>query len=112
VTEIDVTQLALLGEAAECLEGVAVFVWDDDRTYVAANEAACRLVGRSREELLAMHVGDMTPDRASPLFDEVVRHGGPHAGGHRFDGGGRHFGTTQTRIAGLPYWVSICWGVS
>jgi PAS domain-containing protein len=112
VTEIDVTQLALLGEAAECLEGVAVFVWDDDRTYVAANEAACRLVGRSREELLAMHVGDMTPDRASPLFDEVVRHGGPHAGVHRFDGGELHFVTTQTRIAGLPYWVSICWGVS
>lgn len=112
MTELDITQLALLGEAAECLQGVAIFVWDDDRTYVAVNETACRLVGRSRDELLAMRVGDMTPDRASPLFDEVVRHAGPHSGTHRFDGGELHFVTTPTRIAGLPYWVSVCWSAS
>jgi PAS domain S-box-containing protein len=112
VTEIDITQVALLGEAVECLHGVAVFVWDDDRNYVAVNDTACKLIGRTRQELLGMHVGDMTPDRASPLFDEVVRRGGPHTGIHRFDGGELHFVTTQTRIAGLPYWVSVCWSVT
>lgn len=109
MTEIDVTQLALLGEAAECLDGVAVFVWDDDRTYVAVNAAACELVGLEREELLRLRVGERTPDRASPLFEEMVRHHGPHAGTHRFDGGEIRFLTTQTKIAGLPYWVSMCW---
>jgi PAS domain S-box-containing protein len=109
VTEIDVTQLALLGEAAECMDGVAVFVWDDDRTYVAVNTAACELVGLSRDELLRMRVGDLAPDRASPLFEEMVRGHGPRAGTLRFTGGELRFLTTQTKIAGLPYWVSICW---
>jgi len=109
VTEIDVTQLALLGEAAECVDGVAIFVWDDDRTYVAVNAAACELVGRTREEILRMHVGDMTPDRASALFEEMVHNAGPHSGTHRFSGGEIRFVTTPTKIAGLPYWVSMCW---
>ena len=77
MTEIDVTQLALLGEAAECVDGVAIFVWDDDRTYVAVNSAACELVGRTREEILGMRVGDMTPERASPLFEQMVHATGP-----------------------------------
>ena len=51
-------QLALLGEAVSHASDVAVFVWDDDRTYVAVNEAACELVGLDREELLAMRVGE------------------------------------------------------
>lgn len=109
MTELDVTQLALLGEATECLDGVAVFVWDDDRRYVAVNGAACDLVGLERDDLLHMRVGDRTENHASPLFDELVRHPGPHAGTHRFEGGEIRFLTTPTKIAGLPYWVSVCW---
>ena len=109
MSDLDVTQHALLGEAAECLDGVAVFVWDDDRHYIAVNSAACELVGRSRDDVLRMRVGEMTRDRASPLFEEMVRHAGPHSGTHRFDGGEIHFVTTPTRVAGLPYWVSVCW---
>ena len=105
-------QLALLGEAAECLIGVAIFVWDEDRNYVAVNDAAVELVGRSREEILAMKVGDMSPDRGSPHFQEVQRH--PfHRGSSRIM---RHdaaveidWVTCRTRIAGLPYIVSMCW---
>lgn len=59
-----------------------------------------------------MRVGDMTPDRASPLFEEMVRYPGPHAGTHRFDGGELHFVTTSTKIAGLPYWISVCWSAA
>src|SRR5581483_1019784 len=70
-----IAQLAILGEAAECLVDVAIFVWDDDRNYVAVNDVAVDLVGRSREEILRMKVGDMTTNRASPLFEEVQRVG-------------------------------------
>ena len=104
----DVAQLALLGEATDWLEDVAVFVWDDDRNYVAVNQSACALVGRTRDEILRMKVGDMTPDRASLLFQEV-QHGGVHAGLHEFDGGRLRFVTSRTRVAGLPYMVSVCW---
>jgi PAS domain-containing protein len=109
VTEtFDVSQLALLGEAAECLDGVAVFVWDDDRHYLAVNQAACKLLGRTRDEILAMRVGDLTPNRASPLF-EAVQRSGIHTGSHEFEGGTVEFLTTRTKIAGLPYMVSVCW---
>jgi PAS domain-containing protein len=104
----DVAQLALLGEAVECLEDVAVLVWDDDRNYVAANQAACRLVGKTRDEILEMKVGDLAPDRASPLFEQVQR-GGIHTGTLTAPSGEIEFMTCQTRVAGLPYMVSVCW---
>jgi PAS domain-containing protein len=107
-----IAQIALLGEAAECLQDVAVFVWDDDRNYVAANDAACALVGLSRGELLGLKVGDMTADRAAPHFDQV-QHGSVHTGSLRID---RADGpveiewlTCRTKLAGLPYMVSVCW---
>lgn len=105
-------QIALLGEAAECLEHVAMFVWDEDRTYVAANDAACALLGRDRDEILRMKVGDMSPDRAAPHFEEV-QHGSLHRGSSqvlRADGVIEiEWLTCRTRIAGLPYMVSFCW---
>lgn len=106
--EFDVTQLALLGEAADCLQEVAVFVWDDDRNYVAANQAACQLLDRTREEILAMHVGDMHPDRATELFESVQRRG-VHTGTMSTPRGELEFVTCRTKIAGLPYMVSVCW---
>jgi PAS domain-containing protein len=104
--------IALLGEAAECLEDAAIFVWDEDRNYVAVNEAACKLVGRTRAEILQMKVGDMSPDRAAPHF-ERVQHGSVHRGSlaiNRDDGlVDIDWLTCRTRIAGLPYMVSVCW---
>lgn len=105
---LDLTQLALLGEAVECLGDVAVLVWDEDRNYVAANQAACRLVGKTRSEILGMKVGDLAPDRASPLFEEVQR-AGIHTGTMTAPSGEIDFMTCQTRVAGLPYMVSVCW---
>lgn len=104
----DIAQLALLGEATECLADVAVFVWDEDRNYVAANQAACRLIGKTRDELLQMKVGDLAPDRASPLFEEV-QHGGVHTGTLMTPSGEVEYMTCPSRIAGLPYMVSVCW---
>ena len=92
----DVAQLALLGEAAECLTDVAVFVWDEDRTYVAVNQQACTLIGKTREELLALKVGDLSENHASPLFEEVQRRG-LHPGrlGH---GAGGAYGRTHRAL--------------
>ncbi|HZR95936.1 MAG TPA: PAS domain-containing protein [Gaiellaceae bacterium] len=110
-----IAQLAILGEAAECLVDVAIFVWDDDRNYVAVNDVAVDLVGRSREEILRMKVGDMTTNRASPLFEEVQRVG-VHRGTSqilRADGTIEiEWLTCRTRVGGLPYMVSICWRVA
>ena len=104
--------VALLGEAANCIEDLAIFVWDEDRNYVAVNEGACRLVGRTRSEILRMSVGDMSPNRASPHFEEV-QHDAVHRGSSQIirDDGAVDIDwvTCQTRIAGLPYMVSICW---
>lgn len=106
--DFDVTQLALLGEAADCLQDVAVFVWDDDRNYVAVNQEACRLLGKTRAEILAMHVGDMHPDGATELFEEVQRRG-LHSGTMSTPRGDLTFLTCRTKVAGLPYMVSVCW---
>lgn len=39
----------------------AMVLADDEGRYVAANESACRLLGRSREEILQMTVHDVAP---------------------------------------------------
>jgi PAS domain-containing protein len=106
--DFDVTQLALLGEATDCLQGVGIFVWDDDRTYVAVNQAACDLIGKTREEILQMRVGDLSDDRASPLVEEVQRRG-VHSGRLQAPTGEIAYVTCATKIAGLPYMVSVCW---
>jgi PAS domain-containing protein len=112
VSALHFTQLALLGEAVDNLRQVAVFVWDEDRNYVAANDAACELLGRPREEVLKLRVGDLSPNRASPHF-ENVQHGTMHRGSHEInlENGpvALDWLTCQTRIAGLPYMVSMVW---
>ncbi len=105
-------QLSLLGEAVDCVEEVAVFVWNDDRRYVAVNETACRLVGLGRRELIGMPVGDLSPDGAA---DDIarVRTARTVEGTSSFtrpDGEVVELSwtTARTRIAGLPYMVSVC----
>ncbi len=107
-----VLQQALLGEAVDFLEGVAVFVWNEERHYVAVNQEACRLVGLSRAELIGMPVGDMSPDRASADMARVTA-GGITVGASSFtrrDGEvvELEWTTAHTRIAGLPYMISLC----
>jgi PAS domain S-box-containing protein len=106
-------QLALLGEAMQFLEDGAVFVWDDTRTYVAVNEAACRLVALPRAELLGMTVGEMSPEITDSAFERVQRD--RRSVGRstivRTDGTRVEIEwiTFHTRVAELPYIVSVCW---
>lgn len=104
--------VSLLGEAVECLEDVAVFVWNEERRYVAVNEAACRLVGLSRDELIGTRVGTLTRDGAEPEFERVGA-GGAVDGDLFFtrpDGEevALRWTTAPTHVAGLPYMVSVC----
>jgi PAS domain S-box-containing protein len=104
-------QQALLGEAVDYLEGLAVFVWNEERHYVAVNEEACRLVGLSREQLIGTPVGDLTPDRAAADLARVQA-GTVTDGTSSFTRpDGEHvdleWTTVHTRIAGLPYMVSV-----
>jgi PAS domain-containing protein len=104
---------SLLGEALEAMKGVAVSVWDEHRHYVAVNDAACELTGLSRSELIGMPVGDRTADAAASIMAEAA--GTPVLDGTMsFSGAdGReveiNFLTMHTRIANLPFMVSICW---
>jgi PAS domain S-box-containing protein len=109
---LGLVQQTLLGEAVESMHGVAVFVWDEDRHYVAVNEAACELVGRSREEILQMEVGALTPDGAAPEM-ERARHEPIVTGAsvvNRADGGVEiEWVTCRAVVANLPYMVSVVW---
>jgi PAS domain S-box-containing protein len=104
---------SLLGEAVESMKGVAVFVWDEHRHYVAVNDAACAMTGLSRSELIGMPVGDRTAAQASPIIAEAVETpvvqgtlAFTHADGAEIE---VSYVTMHTRIANLPFMLSICW---
>lgn len=60
----DVSQiLELVSEVAADGDTPAALVADDAAHYIGVNDAACALTGRSREELLSLHVWDLTPPR-------------------------------------------------
>ena len=101
-------QATLLGEAVE--NGpVAVFVADENRRYVAVNQAACALVGYSREELLALHVDDIVEDVGK--WDDMRRDGTVTGVAEltRKDGSKTHFHYVAgaTVVAGMPVYVSV-----
>ena len=57
--------LAAVTEVADG-EPTAALLADSAAHYIAVNDAACRLTGRSREELLSLSVWDLTPQLAVP----------------------------------------------
>ena len=108
-----ILQRALLGEAIDAAEGTAVFVWNEERHDVAVNDAACRLVGLERDELIGMPVGELSPGGAADELDRVRRSplvrgtsSFTRRGGERID---IDWVTLGTRIAGLEYRVSLVW---
>jgi PAS domain S-box-containing protein len=106
---------SLIGEALEGAKDIAVFVWDEHRHYVAVNECACTLTGLTRSELIGMPVGDRSPDRASEIIERAAQ--APLLQGAmtftRADGTDVevNYLTMHTRIANLPFMVSLCWAV-
>ncbi len=106
---------SLLGEAIEAMDGVAVLVWDEHRHSVAVNDAACVITGLSRGELIGMPVGDRTEGGAGDIMERAARvpvlQGTMHF--TRADGQETevNYLTMHTRIANLPFMVSMIWAV-
>jgi PAS domain S-box-containing protein len=104
-------QTSLLGEAIENGPS-SVFVADENGKYVAVNQAACSLLGYTREELLSLHVSDVARyTEASEEWSEM-RQAGTHLGTSTLT---RKDGTTvefsyvagATIVAGMPVFVSV-----
>ena len=104
-------QATLLAEAIQTAE-VGFLVWDDDRHYIAANAAACSLLGCTLEQLLGSEVGSRTAE-GEELVERVVSGQGRRGRVvfERFDGGQAEleYLTFSTRTAGLPYMASVIW---
>ena len=104
-------QSPLLGEAIE--NGpAAVFVADEDGLYVAVNQAACILLGYSREELLALRVTDVASYDEAPVEWEEMRETGSRTGTAvltRKDGTTVQFNyiAGATLMAGMSVYVSV-----
>src|SRR5207248_3048943 len=101
--------------------GVGFLVWDENRRYIAANAAACEILGTTLDALLGQQVGGHTIAGAEAL-EEALAAGfsSGRAVVERFDGRGRihiFYATfaTKTSISsgtsasvGYARWSSTC----
>lgn len=104
-------QASLLGEAIE--NGpTAVFVADEHGKYVAVNQAACSMLGYTREELLELRVVDVARyGEAGEEWSEMRRAGSrvgtstlTRKGGETFE---FSYVAGATIVAGMPVFVSV-----
>jgi PAS domain S-box-containing protein len=104
-------QGVLVGEAV-ANAGYIVLVADENMRYLAVSDAACELLGYSREELLGLTVPDLVVEtNASELYDEFIRDHGQRGKITLRCNDGRsleaHYDARQTDVGGLPYYVSV-----
>ena len=103
-------QAELLSEALRSAS-VGFLVWDEHRRYVAANAAACEILGASLDELLGQEVGAHTIEGVEAV-DAALATG--FATGkavvERFDGRGPievFYATFTTKTAGMPFMATM-----
>lgn len=103
-------QAELIAEALGSAS-VGFLVWDDNRRYIAANAAACEILGTTLEALLGQGVGGQTVEGLEAI-DEALASG--FASGtakvQRFDGRGPvdvFYVTFATKTAGMPFMATV-----
>jgi PAS domain-containing protein len=103
-------QAELISEALDSAS-VGFLVWDEDRCYIAANAAACEILGTTLVELLGQDVGAHTAAGLNS-FGGTLESG--FASGktvvQRFDGGGPvevFYATFATKTAGMPFMATL-----
>ena len=106
-------QAGLLGEAIDRAPD-AVLVADESMRYIAVNQAACRLLGYTREELLALRMTDLTADtEAHGQFEQMMSRRGRSGTAvlHRKDGAEFRaaYRAHETKLAGMTVYVAILW---
>lgn len=103
-------QAALISEALGSA-GVGFLVWDENRRYIAANAAACEILGTTLDELLGQQVGGHTVDGAEALDDALAAgFASGNAVVQRFDGRGPidvFYATFATKAAGMPFMATV-----
>jgi PAS domain-containing protein len=100
VTAHALVQSTLLGELLEraCIGVVAI---DEGRTYVAANEHACSLLGFERAELIGRRVGERSPFSVGQARVELAcKDGTPLAVEYR---------VAESSLAGMTVAVALFW---
>ena len=103
-------QAELISEALGSAS-VGFLVWDDHRRYIAANDAACEILGTTLEELLGQEVGGHTVEGLQAV-DEALATGFSwgEAVVQRFDGRGPievFYATFTTKTAGMPFMATV-----
>ena len=106
-------QAGLLGEAIDRAPD-AVLVADESGHYLAVNQAACTMLGYTREELLALRTTDVaTYPEASREYDEMMAYGRRTGAGmlRRKDGTrfAARYRAHETKLAGMTVYVAIIW---
>jgi PAS domain S-box-containing protein len=106
-------QAGLLGEAIDRAPD-AVFVADESMRYLAVNQAACRLLGYTREELLALRTTDVaTYPEASSEYNELIADGARTGTSMLCRKDGKQIAASyrahETKLAGMTVYVAILW---
>jgi PAS domain-containing protein len=103
-------QAELISEALASAS-VGFLVWDEDRRYIAANAAACEILGTTLDELLGHEVGAQTIE--SPEAVEEALASGFASGQavvQRFDSHAPievFYATFTTKTAGMPFMATV-----
>jgi len=103
-------QAELISEALASAS-VGFLVWDEDRRYIAANAAACEILGTTLAELLGQQVGAHTIE-GHDAADQALAAGfsSGKAVVKRFDGRGPvevFYATFTTTTAGMPFMATV-----
>jgi len=103
-------QAELISEALRSAS-VGFLVWDESHRYIAANAAACEILGTSLDELLGRGVGDQTIE-GDAAVEQALASG--FASGKAvvqlLDGRGPteiFYGTFTTKTAGMPFMATV-----
>jgi PAS domain-containing protein len=103
-------QAELISEALSSAS-VGFLVWDEHRRYIAANAAACEILGTTLDQLLGQQVGAHTVEGLDALDEALAT---SFASGtavvERFDGRGPievFYATFTTKSAGMPFMATV-----
>ena len=103
-------QAELISEALRSAS-VGFLVWDEHRRYIAANDAACEILGTTLEELLGQEVGGHTTEGVDAVESALASgFATGKAVVERFDGRGSvevFYATFTTKTAGMPFMATV-----